>query len=78
MAFFNVFFKTLGFLVGIASFIVILNILLFFLPSDKQGFKFIEGCKESSNIIATLNLNGPIVNNLNRTFIGNIIDYIDL
>jgi len=77
MAFFNVFFKTLGFLVAIASFIIILNILLFFLPADKQGFKFIEGSKESSNIIATLNLNGPIVNNLNRTFIGNIIDYID-
>ena len=39
MAFFNVFFKTLGFLVGIASFIVI------FLPADKQGFKFIKGLK---------------------------------
>ena len=72
MAFFNVFFKTLGFLVAVSSFIIILNILLFFLPADKQGFKFIEGSKESSNIIATLNLNGDYISDALAAEVGGI------
>ena len=77
MAFFNVFLKTLGFLIGIASFVIILNIFLNFLPKDKGTFKLIKGSQESNNVIATLSLNGPIVNNLDNTFFGNIINYID-
>ena len=77
MTFFNVFFKTLGFFIGVTTFIFLIGILTIFLPENKSSLKFIQGDKNSSNIIVTLNLNGPIINNLNKTFMGNIIDYID-
>ena len=77
MTFFNVFFKTLGFFIGVTTFILLLGILAIFLPENKVSPKFIKGDKNSNNIIAILTLNGPIVNNLQRTFRGSIIDYID-
>ena len=77
MSFFSVFFKTLGLLLGITTFIILLNILSYFLHQDDQKYNFIKGNKESKNIIAILNLNGPIVNNFNTFFSNNIISYID-
>lgn len=77
MTFFNVFFKTMGFFIGVTVFILLLGVVAVLLPENKGKPNFIEGDENSSNIIATLNLNGPIINNLNRTFRGNIINYID-
>ena len=50
MAFFNVFLRTLGFLVGIATFIILLNIFLSLLPNNKEAFNFVKGDKNSQNI----------------------------
>jgi len=63
VVFFNVFFKTLGFLSAILIFLIITNILLFF-TNDLQNNKFtmIDGDGNSKNIIARINLNGPIFN----------------
>ena len=77
MPFLNVFLKTLGFFIGITTFIIILNILINFIPSNDNDFEFIEGKRDSNNIIAVLNLNGPIVSNLNQSFINDIYEYID-
>ncbi len=77
MVFFGVFFKTLGFLLGLTVFLIILNTLLFFLSQNNENFKFIKGEVQSDNIIAILNLNGPIINNFNKTLVGNVIEYID-
>ncbi len=77
MPFFSVFFKTIGFFLGLTAFIVILNILLFFLSQNNEKLKFVKGEIQSDNIIAILNLNGPIINNFNRTLVGNVIEYID-
>ena len=77
MPFLNVFLKTLGFFIGITTFIIILNILINFIPSNDNDFEFIEGKRDSNNIIAVLNLNGPILSNLNQSFINDIYEYID-
>ncbi len=77
MAFINVFLKTLGILFGITTFFIILNILVFLISGEKEQFKFTNGNKESENVIAVLNLSGPIINNPNLGAIKNIIDYID-
>ena len=77
MAFFNTFLKTLGILLGFSSFIIILSVFLSILPNNDNDFSFKEGDRQSKNIIAVINLNGPIIKNLNENFIGNIIDYIN-
>ncbi len=70
-------FKTLGFLIGITLFIFFSNILIYFFTNDDEGFKFVKGEKESNNVIAVIEVNGPIINNYNKTLVGNIVDYID-
>ena len=77
MAFLNIFFKTLGLLVGIATFFIIVNISLFFLSVEGQNFKFVEGKQESENIIAIIDINGPIINNFKNKFLSNITDFIE-
>ncbi len=77
MAFFNVFSKTLGFLIGISLFLFLINILVFYLAKDEQDFIFTEGNEASTNIIVTLNINGPIISNLNNNPLTNIVSYID-
>ena len=78
MVFFNVFFKTLGFLSAILIFLIITNILLFF-TNDLQSNKFtmIDGDGNSKNIIARINLNGPIFNSNIDVFGGNFYDFIN-
>ena len=78
MVFFNVFFKTLGFLSAILIFLIITNILLFF-TNDLQNNKFtmIDGDGNSNNIIARINLNGPIFNSNIDVFGGNFYDFIN-
>ncbi len=77
MAFLNVFLRTLGFLVATATFVVILNIFLYFMPAQDDDYNFIQGDKNSNNIIAVLDLNGPIINGINQSLVTNIIQYID-
>tara|TARA_B100001057_G_scaffold411822_1_gene427636 strand:- start:265 stop:1269 length:1005 start_codon:yes stop_codon:yes gene_type:complete len=77
MAFLNTFFKTIGILLGFSTFIIILTIFLTFLPENNDDFSFMEGDRQSNNVIAVINLNGPIVNNLNQNLISNIINYIN-
>ena len=78
MVFFNVFFKTLGFLSAILIFLIITNILLFF-TNDLQNNKFtmIDGDGNSKNIIARINLNGPIFNRNIDIFGGDFYDFIN-
>ena len=60
--FFQVFSKTLGFLLAVIFVIVLISIVLFFFGENKQKyFSYLEGNKDSSEIIAILNLNGPII-----------------
>ena len=75
MPFFRVFFKTLGILFGITTFLIVINIMLFFFQNN-NNFQFAEGDTNSKNLIAIINLNGPILNNFNQYLINNIIDYI--
>ena len=78
MLFFNVFFKTLGFLTALVIFILILNIIFFILPKNIEAdFKFTEGDRNSSNVIAKLNLSGPIIDNTNLLLEGYIYGVID-
>ena len=60
--FFQVFSKTLGFLLAIIFLIVLISLFLFIFGENKQKyFSYLEGNKNSSEIIAILNLNGPII-----------------
>ena len=77
MAFFNTFLKTIGILIGFSTFVIILTFFLSILPKNDGDFRFSEGDRQSENIIAVINLNGPIIKNINQNFIGNIIDYIN-
>ena len=77
MAFFNTFLKTIGILLGFSTFVIILTVFLSILPKNDGDFSFSEGDRQSENIIAVINLNGPIIKNINQNFIGNIIDYIN-
>ena len=78
MIFFSVFFRTLGFLSALLIFIIIINLLLNFSNElEKKQFVMTEGIPSSNNIIANINLNGPIFNN-NRNVLGNnLYDYIN-
>ena len=77
MPFLNVFLKTLGFLIGVLFFFIILNLLVFVVPKNEKSFNYTKGDSGSENIIAILELNGPIISNLNRSLIGNIIEHIN-
>ncbi len=78
MIFFSVFFRTLGFLSALLIFIIIINLVLNFSNElEKKQFVMTEGIPSSNNIIANINLNGPIFNN-NRNVLGNnFYDYIN-
>lgn len=77
MAFFNTFFKTLGILLGFTTFLIIINITIFYFQKNNFSFNLTEGDEQSKNIIAILNLNGPIIKNINHSVFGKIINYID-
>ena len=60
--FFQVFSKTLGFLLAIIFLLVLMSLFLFFFEGNQQKyFSYLKGNKNSSEIIAILNLNGPII-----------------
>ena len=60
--FFQVFSKTLGFLLAIMFLVVLISLFLLFFAENKQKyFSYLKGNKDSSEIIAILNLNGPII-----------------
>ena len=78
MSFFSVFLRTLGFLSGVLIFLIIINIFLHFSNDlQKQHFVMTDGNEGSNNIIAKINLNGPIFNNNSNVFGNNLYDYID-
>ena len=78
MLFFNVFFRTLGFLFAITIFIALINIIFFFIPENQsEAFSYVDGNKNSDNTIAILNLNGPIISNNSNYLTGNIYAYIE-
>ena len=77
MVFFSIFFRTLGFLSALLIFIIIVNILLSF-SDDLQRKQFVmtDGISSSNNIIANMNLNGPIFNNYSNVLGNNFFGYI--
>ena len=78
MIFFGVFFRTLGFLSALLIFIIIINLLLNFSNElEKKQFVMTEGISSSNNIIANINLNGPIFNNNSNVLGNNLYDYIN-
>ena len=78
MVFFSVFLRTLGFLSAVLIFLIIINILLHFSNDlQKKHFVMTDGTKSSNNIIAKINLNGPIFNNNNNVFGNNLYEYIN-
>ena len=67
MLFFSVFFRTLGFLSALLIFLIIISILLQFSGEfEKKHFVMTDGISSSNNIIASINLNGPIFNKNNN------------
>ena len=78
MVFFNIFFKTLGFLSSFLIFFIVISIFINFSNNlEKNQFLKIDGDNNSENIIATINLNGPILNNSNYVLSNNFYNYID-
>ncbi len=77
MAFIRVFLKTLGFLFGILIFVIFVNVLIYILPKEDTEITFLEGNEQSNNIIAILELNGPIINNSNQLLSKGLIEYVD-
>ncbi len=78
MIFFSVFFRTIGFLSAVLIFIIIINLLLNFSNElEKKQFVMTEGIDSSNNIIANINLNGPIFNNNSNVLGNNLYDYIN-
>ena len=78
MIFFSIFFRTLGFLSALLIFLIIINILLQFSNDiEKKQFVMTEGIESSNNIIANINLNGPIFNNSTNVLGNNLYDYIN-
>ena len=78
MIFFSVFFRTLGFLSALLIFIIIINLLLNFSNElEKKQFVMTEGIASSNNIIANINLSGPIFNNNSNVLGNNLYDYIN-
>ena len=78
MIFFSVFFRTLGFLSALLIFIMIINLVLYFSNElEKKQFVITDGIPSSNNIIANINLNGPIFNNNSNVLGSNLYDYIN-
>ena len=78
MLFFNVFFRTLGFLSAFLIFFIVINIIIDLTDNiEKNQFSQIDGDNNSENIIATVNLNGPILNNSNYVLSNNFYNHID-
>ncbi len=78
MIFFSIFFKTLGFLSALLIFIIIINLVLYFSNElEKKQFVMTKGTPSSNNIIANINLNGPIFNNNGNVLGNNLYDYIN-
>ena len=78
MVFFSVFLRTLGFLSAVLIFLIIINILMHFTNDlQKKHFVMIDGTERSNNIIAKINLNGPIFNNNINTLGNNLYGYIE-
>ena len=78
MIFFSVFFRTLGVLSALLIFIIIINLLLHFSNElEKKQFVMTDGIPSSNNIIANINLNGPIFNNNSNVLGNNLFDYIN-
>jgi len=78
MVFFNVFFRTLGFLSALLIFLIIINLLIHFSDDlQKKQFVMTDGIENSKNIIAKINLNGPIFNNDSNVLGNNLYDYIN-
>ena len=78
MIFFSVFFRTLGFLSALLIFIIIINLVLNFSNElEKKQFVMTEGIPSSNNIIANINLNGPIFNNNSNVLGNNLYNYIN-
>ncbi len=76
MPFLNIFLKTLGLLAGFTTFIIIFALFISLLTNSTQNVELIKGDESSENIIVTFDLSGPIINNINNSFISNIIEYI--
>ncbi len=78
MLFFNVFFRTLGFLSALLIFLIIINFVLYFSNElEKKQFVMTDGIPSSNNIIANINLNGPIFSNNSNILGNNLYDYIN-
>ena len=78
MIFFSVFFRTLGFLSALLIFIIIINLVLNFSKElEKKQFVMTEGIPISNNIIAKINLSGPIFNNNSNVLGNSLYDYIN-
>ena len=78
MIFFSVFFRTLGFLSALLIFIIIINLVLNFSNElEKKQFVMTEGMSSSDNIIANINLNGPIFHSNSNVLGNNLYDYIN-
>ncbi len=78
MVFFSVFFRTLGFLCALLIFLIIINLVLNFSNElEKKQFVMTDGIPSSNNIIANINLNGPIFNNNSNVLGNNLYDYIN-
>ncbi len=78
MIFFNVFFRTLGFLSAFLIFLIIINLVLNFSNElEKKQFVMTDGISNSDNIIANINLNGPIFSDNSNVLGNNLYDYIN-
>ncbi len=78
MIFFTVFLRTLGFLSALLIFLIIINLVLNFSNKlEKKQLVMTEGLPSSNNIIANINLNGPIFNNNSNVLGNNLYDYIN-
>ena len=77
MLFLNVFFKTLGLLIGITTFLILINLFFYYAFSENDDYSFKSGDIDSNNIIVTLSLNGPIINSPNQSFFGGLVNYIE-
>ena len=78
MVFFGIFLRTLGFLSALLIFLIIISFVLNFSNEiEKKQFVMTEGIPSSNNIIANINLNGPIFNNNSNVLGNNLYDYIN-
>ena len=62
MTFINVF-KNSWFLTAVTIFLIIINLMFYLFSNEKPGYQFSKGEIGSNNIIAILELNGPIISN---------------